>query len=32
MGRYEDQIVQQDGRWFFSKRVVVVDMNTQWEP
>jgi hypothetical protein len=32
MGRYEDELVKQDGRWFFSKRVVVTDMNTQWEP
>ena len=32
MGRYEDELVKQDGRWLFSKRVVVTDMNTQWEP
>jgi ketosteroid isomerase-like protein len=32
MGRYEDKLVKQDGQWLFSKRVVVTDMNTQWEP
>ena len=32
MGRYEDELVKQDGRWLFSKRVVVTDMNTLWEP
>jgi len=32
MGRYEDELVKQDGRWLFSKRVVVTDMNTRWEP
>jgi ketosteroid isomerase-like protein len=32
MGRYEDELVKQDGRWLFSKRVVVTDMNTQWQP
>jgi hypothetical protein len=32
MGRYEDELVKQDGRWLFSKRVVVTDMNTKWEP
>jgi hypothetical protein len=32
MGRYEDELVKQDGRWLFSKRVVVTDMNTPWEP
>jgi hypothetical protein len=32
MGRYEDELVKQDGRWLFSKRVVVTDMNALWEP
>jgi ketosteroid isomerase-like protein len=32
MGRYEDELVKQDGKWLFSKRVVVTDMNTKWEP
>jgi hypothetical protein len=32
MGRYEDELVKQNGRWFFSKRIVVTDMNAQWEP
>jgi hypothetical protein len=32
MGRYEDELVKQDGRWLFSKRVVVTDLNTKWEP
>jgi ketosteroid isomerase-like protein len=32
MGRYEDELVKQDGRWLFSKRVVITDMNTKWEP
>ena len=32
MGRYEDELVKQDGRWLFSKRVVVTDMNQQWQP
>ena len=32
MGRYEDELVKHDGQWLFSKRVVVTDMNTAWEP
>lgn len=32
MGRYEDELVRQNGRWLFSKRVVVTDLNTKWEP
>jgi ketosteroid isomerase-like protein len=32
MGRYEDELVKRDGKWLFSKRVVVTDMNTKWEP
>ena len=32
MGRYEDELVRQDGRWLFSKRVVVTDLNTEWRP
>ena len=32
MGRYEDELVKQDGRWLFSKRVVVTDLNTKWAP
>jgi hypothetical protein len=32
MGRYEDELVKQDGQWLFSRRVVVTDMNQQWEP
>lgn len=32
MGRYEDELVRRDGRWLFSKRVVVTDLNNKWEP
>lgn len=32
MGRYDDELVKLDGRWYFSKRVVVTDMNTRFEP
>lgn len=32
MGRYEDELVKVDGQWFFSKRTVITDMNTKWEP
>jgi ketosteroid isomerase-like protein len=32
MGRYEDELVKVDGRWFFSKRVVITDMNEAWQP
>lgn len=32
MGRYEDELVKQNGKWYFSKRNVVVDMNKKWEP
>jgi 3-phenylpropionate/cinnamic acid dioxygenase small subunit len=32
MGRYEDELVRRDGQWLFSKRTVVTDMNTEWEP
>jgi hypothetical protein len=32
MGRYEDELVKQSGQWFFSKRVVVTDMNDAWSP
>ena len=32
MGRYEDELVKVDGRWLFSKRVVVTDMNEDWKP
>ncbi len=32
MGRYEDELVKQEGQWLFSKRTVITDMNTQWEP
>lgn len=32
MGRYEDELVKVDGRWLFSKRVVITDMNEQWQP
>jgi ketosteroid isomerase-like protein len=32
MGRYEDELVKVDGRWFFSKRVVITDMNEEWQP
>lgn len=32
MGRYEDELVKVNGQWFFSKRVVMTDLNTQWEP
>jgi hypothetical protein len=32
MGRYEDELVKQDGQWLFSRRVVLTDLNQQWEP
>jgi ketosteroid isomerase-like protein len=32
MGRYEDELVRHEGRWLFSKRIVVTDLNTKWEP
>jgi ketosteroid isomerase-like protein len=32
MGRYEDELVRHDGRWLFSKRIVVTDLNTKWQP
>ena len=32
MGRYEDQLVKQGEQWLFSKRTVITDMNTKWEP
>jgi ketosteroid isomerase-like protein len=32
MGRYEDELVKRDGKWLFSKRIVVTDLNTKWEP
>jgi ketosteroid isomerase-like protein len=32
MGRYEDELVRHDGRWLFSKRTVITDLNTRWEP
>lgn len=32
MGRYEDELVKVDGQWFFSKRVVITDMNESWQP
>jgi 3-phenylpropionate/cinnamic acid dioxygenase small subunit len=32
MGRYEDRLVKRDGRWLFSKRTVVIDMNEAWTP
>ena len=32
MGRYEDELVKADGRWYFSKRVVITDMNEAWQP
>jgi ketosteroid isomerase-like protein len=32
MGRYEDELVKRDGQWLFSKRTVITDMNTKWEP
>ena len=32
MGRYEDELVKQNGAWLFSKRTVITDMNTKWEP
>ncbi|HZL95348.1 MAG TPA: nuclear transport factor 2 family protein, partial [Vicinamibacterales bacterium] len=32
MGRYEDELVKQDGTWLFSHRTVITDMNTKWEP
>lgn len=31
MGRYEDELVRRDGRWLFSKRVVITDMNEAWK-
>jgi len=32
MGRYEDELVKRDGRWLFSKRTVITDLNTKWMP
>ena len=32
MGRYEDELVKRNGTWLFSKRIVVTDLNTKWEP
>jgi hypothetical protein len=32
MGRYEDELVKQNGQWHFSKRTVITDMNTVWVP
>jgi ketosteroid isomerase-like protein len=32
MGRYEDELVKQGGQWLFSKRTVITDLNTKWEP
>jgi hypothetical protein len=32
MGRYMDKLVKLDGQWYFSKRSVITDMNTRWEP
>jgi ketosteroid isomerase-like protein len=32
MGRYEDELVRQNGQWLFSKRIVVTDLNTKWQP
>jgi ketosteroid isomerase-like protein len=32
MGRYDDELVRQNGQWLFSKRTVITDMNTKWEP
>jgi hypothetical protein len=31
MGRYEDELVKQGGKWLFSKRTVVTDLNSNWE-
>ena len=32
MGRYEDELKRQNGRWLFSKRTVITDLNEKWEP
>lgn len=32
MGRYEDELQKIDGVWLFSKRTVITDLNTKWEP
>lgn len=32
MGRYEDELRKVDGEWLFSKRTVITDLNTKWEP
>jgi hypothetical protein len=32
MGRYEDEAVKQNGKWLFSKRAVITDMNTAFVP
>jgi ketosteroid isomerase-like protein len=32
MGRYEDELVKQNGQWLFRKRIVITDMNDKWEP
>jgi ketosteroid isomerase-like protein len=31
MGRYEDELVRQDGQWLFARRVVITDMNAAWQ-
>jgi ketosteroid isomerase-like protein len=32
MGRYEDELVKQNGKWLFSRRIVITDLNSKWEP
>jgi ketosteroid isomerase-like protein len=32
MGRYEDELVKKNGQWLFSKRIVITDLNSKWEP
>jgi ketosteroid isomerase-like protein len=32
MGRYDDELVRREGRWLFSRRIVVTDLNDKWEP
>jgi hypothetical protein len=32
MGRYMDELVKIDGRWYFQRRTVITDMNEKFEP
>ena len=32
MGRYMDELVKLDGRWYFKRRTVITDLNKKFEP